>query len=78
MNWVPGGGFDEFQLSERERISELEDVAASLGAMHEFFVDKLCQIIFEGEDTEIGRKITIDRIKEFINYERWLTYSEED
>lgn len=59
-------------LGFEEQISELEDVIASINCQYESFVDELCRIIFEGEDTEIGRQITIDRIKEHINYNEWL------
>lgn len=55
-----------------QQISELEDVVASINCQYECFVDDLCQIIFEGEDTNIGRKVTIDRIKKLIGYYNWL------
>lgn len=59
-------------ITQEQQISELEDVVASISAQYEYFVDELCQILFEGENTEIGRKITIDRIKEFARYDLWL------
>lgn len=34
------------------------------------------QIIFEGESTNIGREITIERIKEFTEYYDWLVDKE--
>lgn len=63
-------------LTPEEQISELEDVVASLDAQFEAFVNELCKIIFEGEDTEIGRKITIDRIKALACYNGWLESEE--
>lgn len=59
-------------LTLEEQISELEDVVASINAQYDAFVDELCRIIFEGEDTEIGRKITIERIKTLACYHGWL------
>lgn len=59
-------------LELEEQISELKDVVAAISCKYEGFINELCQIIFVGEDTEIGRQITIDRIKEHINYYKWL------
>lgn len=69
-----GYGFGEKinKLSDKQKIGELEDVVASLDCKYYSFIDELCQIIFEGENTKIGRTITIDRIKEFVNYNEWL------
>lgn len=59
-------------LTPREQVSELEDVAASVKAQYEGFVNELCQTIFEGEETDTGRKVTINRIKELVGYTKWL------
>ena len=59
-------------LTPREQVSELEDVIASIKAQYEGFVNELRQTIFEGENTETGRKVTIQRIKELAGYSRWL------
>lgn len=35
-------------------------------------IEKVCQIILEGESTNIGREITLDRIKDVIEYSEWI------
>lgn len=59
-------------LTSREQVSELEDVIASVKAQYEGFVEDLCRVLFEGEETDTGRKVTINRIKELVGYTRWL------
>lgn len=54
------------KLSDKQNISELEDVVASLECRIESIYNDIEQILLEGEPTEIGRKITIDRLKEYI------------
>lgn len=48
---------EEHVLSPEEQVSKLED---------------LCQVLFEGEETDAGRKVTIERIKKLVGYTRWL------
>lgn len=64
------------KLSIKERVSELEDVLSAVKCQYESFVDDICQIIFEGESTDIGTERIISRIKEHCNYDKWLRDSE--
>lgn len=59
-------------ISLEQQVAELEHEIASQNAFFDSFVDELCQILFEGENTETGRKITIDRIKTLAGYNGWL------
>jgi len=34
--------------------------------------EEIREILFEGEDTEIGRIVTIERIREVVGYGEWL------
>lgn len=58
------------KLSDKEIISELEDVVASLQCRIECIYDDIEQILLEGEPTDIGRKVTIDRLKEYLNKDK--------
>lgn len=61
---------DNNKLSYKEQVSELQDVVASLQCQMEIMHDEIEEILLEGEDTEIGRKVTIKRLKEYINKEQ--------
>ena len=63
------------KLSIKERMSELEDVLAAVECQYEAFIDDMCQIIFEGESTDVGTERIISRIKEHCNYDKWLSDS---
>lgn len=52
-------------LSEKQRISELQDVCACWQSRYEGLYDDIEQILIEGEDTDIGRQVTIKRLKEY-------------
>lgn len=54
------------KLSDKQKVSELEDVVASLQCQIEVMHNDIETILLEGENTEIGRKITIERLKEYI------------
>lgn len=69
---IPDKVVEEIISDINRQNSEIEDVVASIDCQYESFVNELCQILFEGEDTEIGRKITIDRIKTHACYNKWL------
>lgn len=65
------GEMNEYESIKRQ-FSELEDVLATTVCQYENFKDDICKILFDGEDTEIGRKVTIDRIKDRVKYMEWL------
>lgn len=50
--------------------SELGDIVETLQYQLETMYDEIEKILLEGEDTEIGRKVTIERLKEYINKEK--------
>lgn len=65
----------EEKLSIEERMSELEDVLASVESQYEAFIDDTCQIIFEGESVGLSSGSIISRIKKHCNYDKWLSDS---
>lgn len=60
----------------KRQILELEDIVATQNLVFKVLVDDLCKIIFEGESTNIGRIITVDRLKLRLNYDKWLDKEE--
>lgn len=54
-----------------EQLSEMQDVVASIQCQYEIFRAGICQILLENEPTVVGNQITIDRIKECVNFLEW-------
>lgn len=51
---------------------EVDAIVEEADFYYEQLKERICQIILEGEPTEIGMEITIDRIKDIIDYREWL------
>ena len=65
------------KLTLEEQLSEMQDVLASIQCQYEAFRDDICQILLENEPTVIGNQVTIDKIKEHINFLEWCEESKD-
>lgn len=54
------------KLSDKQRISELEDVCASTNAQYEAFVDEVEQILIDCEPNDIGMEVALTRLRELV------------
>lgn len=57
---------------------ELGDLSTWAGQNIPTLRDDICAIMLEGEDTIIGRQVTISRIQDILRYKEWLEEDNED
>ena len=57
----------------RKKKNVDKNITISHQLRHNEIIENICRAILEGEDTDIGRAVTIERIKDFVGYKEWCS-----